>query len=103
MSAEQIKAISRRLPSELAKGNIAVLDEVVDPKAVDHSLPPGMPPTVESTKKFFAGFKEAFPDLVYKLEQEVAEGDYRAEGRRNGDDDRKLPRHAAIGKESNLG
>ena len=76
MSAEENKKIAARLPIELAKGNLAVLDQVVDPKAVDHALPPEMPPTVASTKQFFAAFRAAFPDLSYKVEEELAEGDY---------------------------
>jgi predicted ester cyclase len=52
-----------------------VFDEVVGPNAVDHSLPPGMPPTVESTKQFITALRAAFPDLTYKVEQSIAEGD----------------------------
>ncbi|MDE3091869.1 MAG: ester cyclase [Chloroflexota bacterium] len=76
MSTEQNKQIADRLPAEISKGNLAVFDEVVDPKAVDHALPPGMPPTVESTKQFFAAFRAAFPDLKYKVEDTITEGDY---------------------------
>lgn len=75
MTTEDYKKLARRLPVELAKGNLGVLDEVTSPKAVDHAVPPGMPPTVESTKKFYAMFRGAFPDLVYKIEDEIAEGD----------------------------
>ena len=40
------KAIVRRFVMEgLNKGNMAVVDEVISPNAVDHALPPGMPPT----------------------------------------------------------
>jgi predicted ester cyclase len=75
MTIEQNKAIADRLPLELNKGNMGVLDEVTDPRAVDHSLPPGMPPTVESTKQFLTMFRTAFPDLTYTVEFSVAEGD----------------------------
>jgi len=76
MSVEQNKKVAERLPLEISKGNMSVFDEVIDPKAVDHAVPPGMPPTVESTKQFFAGFRAAFPDLTYKIEDTIAEGDY---------------------------
>lgn len=75
MSEEQNKLIARRLPMELAKGNIGILDQVVAPNAVDHAVPPGMPETVESTKKFYTTFRTAFPDIAYTLEDEIAEGD----------------------------
>ena len=76
MSVEQNKMIAERLPVEISKGNMAIFDEVIDPKAVDHAVPPGLPQTVEGTKKFFAGFIAAFPDLKYKMEDTIAEGDY---------------------------
>lgn len=75
MSAEENKRIAHRLPTEVSKGNLAIFDELIDPQAVDHAVPPGMPPTAESTKKFFAGFRAAFPDLTYRVEDEIAEGD----------------------------
>jgi predicted ester cyclase len=76
MSVEQNKKIAERLPVEISKGNLAVLDEVIDPKAVEHAVPPGLPQTVEGTKQFFASFRAAFPDLKYKIEDTIAEGDY---------------------------
>jgi predicted ester cyclase len=76
MSIEQNKTLASRIAAEISKGNLAIFDEAVDPKAVDHSLPPGMPPTVESTKQFFTMFRAAFPDLSYKIEATIAEGDY---------------------------
>lgn len=75
MSTEQNKAIANRIPTELNKGNAAIFYEVTDPKAVDHSLPPGMPQTVESTKQFFTALRAAFPDLTYTVEDVIAEGD----------------------------
>lgn len=75
MSEEQNKLIARRLPMELAKGNLGILDQVVAPNAVDHAVPPGMPETVESTKKFYTTFRTAFPDIAYTLDDEIAEGD----------------------------
>ncbi len=76
MSTEQNKKIAERLPTEISKGNTAVFDEVIAADAVDHAVPPGMPPTAESTKQFFAAFIAAFPDLKYKIEDMIAEGDY---------------------------
>ncbi len=76
MSIEQNKKVAERLPTEIRKGNMAVFDEVIDPQGVDHAVPPGMPPTVESTKQFFAAFHAAFPDLKYTIEDVIAEGDY---------------------------
>jgi steroid delta-isomerase-like uncharacterized protein len=76
MSVEQNKKIAERLPMEINKGNFAVFDEVIDPKGVDHAVPPGLPQTAAGTKQFFMGFRAAFPDLKYKIEDTIAEGDY---------------------------
>jgi predicted ester cyclase len=76
MSVEQNKMMAERLPVELSKGNLAVLDEVIDAKAVDHAVPPGLPQTREGTRQFFTSFRAAFPDLSYKIEDTISEGDY---------------------------
>jgi len=75
MTVAQNKAIANRIPMELNKGYGAIFYEVTDPKAIDHSLPPGMPQTVESTKLVFMMFRAAFPDLKYTVEDVIAEGD----------------------------
>jgi steroid delta-isomerase-like uncharacterized protein len=75
MKIEDMKAMARRLPDELSRGNVGVLDEVVGPNAVDHALPPGIPQTIEGTKQFFTMFLAAFPDLHYHIEDMIAEGD----------------------------
>ena len=76
MSLEENKRLAQRLPTEINKGNLAVFDEVCVPNAVEHAVPPGMPPTMESTKKFVGALRAAFPDLQYQVEDEIADGDY---------------------------
>jgi predicted ester cyclase len=75
MSTEQNKTIANSVPTELNKRNIAIIDQVIDPKGVDHAAPPGMPQTRESTKQFLTALIAAFPDLTYKIEDTIAEGD----------------------------
>jgi predicted ester cyclase len=75
MSTEQNKATANRIPAEFSKGNVGILDQVADPKGIDHAVPPGMPNTLESTKKFMSALITAFPDLTYKIEDTIAEGD----------------------------
>lgn len=76
MSVEQNKKTAERLPMEINKGNLAIFDEVTDPKGVDHAVPPGLPHTPAGTKQFLMGFRAAFPDLKYKIEDTIGEGDY---------------------------
>jgi len=75
MTIEQNKTIANHITVELNKGNSAVFYEVTNPKAVDHSLPTGMPQTVERTKLHYMSFRVAFPDLTYTVEDVIAEGD----------------------------
>ncbi len=75
MTPEEMKRIARRIPLEaINQKKLAVIDEVVSPRAVDHSVQPGMPETFDSTKKLMAGLLSAFPDLHYTIDNEVAEG-----------------------------
>lgn len=76
MSIEQDKKLVSRIPLEvLNQRKPALMDELVTPDAVEHAGPPGWPPTVESTKKFFGMLLAAFPDLKYTVEDTIAEGD----------------------------
>jgi predicted ester cyclase len=76
MGTEENKANARRFVEEaINRGNVAVADEQAAPNFVDHSLPPGAPPTVEGIKAFLMQFRAAFPDLHYTIEDQIAEGD----------------------------
>ncbi len=75
MSTEQNKAIANSIPAELNKRNLGILDQVIDANGVDHAAPPGMPQTRETTKQFLSALIAAFPDITFKVEDTVAEGD----------------------------
>jgi steroid delta-isomerase-like uncharacterized protein len=76
MTTEANKANARRFIDEVVNaGNVAVIDELSSPNFVDHTAPPGVPPTAEGTKVFLAMLRAAFPDLHATIEDQVAEGD----------------------------
>jgi len=76
MSTEENKAIVTRFFEEVFnKKNIAFLDQYATPDAVDHLVPPNMPPGREGSRQFIQMFLTAFPDLHAHLEDIVAEGD----------------------------
>ena len=76
MSAEQNKALNRRLVEEgFSKGDFAVLDELIAEDCLDHAGAPGTAPGLAGVKQFFTMFHAAFPDLHYTIEDQVAEGD----------------------------
>jgi predicted ester cyclase len=76
MSPDTNKAAYRRFYEEfLSKGNLDIVDEVVDPNVVSHSPFPGQKPGAEGLKQAIARFREAFPDLQATAEDVIAAGD----------------------------
>ena len=78
MSTEQNKAIARRMAIEVfAQGRLAVVDEIVAPNVTEHGqLPPGIPTGREGIKAIASALRKGFPDLTYKVDLEIAEGDF---------------------------
>ena len=78
MLSETNKAVARRFFDEVwNKGNLAVLNEII---AKDHvsSGPgtlPGLPTGPEGTKQLVTMYRNAFPDLRFTIEEQIAEGD----------------------------
>ena len=76
MTTDANKANARRFIDEVVnRGNVAVVDELAGPNYVDHTAPPGMPPTAEGQKAFVTMFRAAFPDLHYTIDDTIADGD----------------------------
>jgi predicted ester cyclase len=75
MTAEEIKALVRRIPEEaLNKGDLTVFDEVCSPDFVTHF--PGQPDQgVEAVKAMVKEGRTAFPDMRYTIDDEILEGD----------------------------
>jgi predicted ester cyclase len=74
-SAEENKAIARRLEEELAKGNLDVIDELLAPDFVDRALVSEQGPTREDFKRSQEEFLEGFSYTSYTIEQQIAEGE----------------------------
>lgn len=77
MSTEVNKSILRRYFEEAwNEGRLEMLDEIVAPNYVNHDpAVPGLPPGPEGLKPIIAGFRAAFPDLHFSIEDQIAEGD----------------------------
>ena len=78
MSTEANKAIARRFLEEVfGQGKLAVADEIVAPDHVDHGpgALPGMPPGPEGSKMLVMGYRNAFPDIHFTIDEQIAEGD----------------------------
>ena len=78
MLTETNKTVSRRFLEEVwNKGNLAVLNEII---AKDHvnSGPgtlPGLPTGPEGTKQLVTVYRNAFPDVHFTIDEQIAEGD----------------------------
>jgi steroid delta-isomerase-like uncharacterized protein len=78
MSTEQNKAIARRFLEEVfGQGKLAVVDEIVAPDHFDHgpNTLPGMPPGPEGSKLLVTVYRNAFPDIHFTIDEQIAEGD----------------------------
>jgi steroid delta-isomerase-like uncharacterized protein len=78
MLTETNKTVSRRFLEEVwNKGNLALLNEII---AKDHinSGPgalPGLPTGPEGTKQLVMVYRNAFPDVHFTIDEQIAEGD----------------------------
>ena len=77
MSAET-KAVARRFLEEVFNaGNIDLVDELVAPEFVNHDAALPEPIVgIEGAKASISGYRDAFPDLHIKIEEQIAEGEY---------------------------
>ena len=78
MSAEQNKAISRRIPLEVfEQGRLDVVDELCAPDLKEHGeLMPGIPTGREGLKAVASQLRKGFPDLKYRIDLQIADGDF---------------------------
>src|SRR5215203_5001737 len=77
MSAEQNKAIARRVYQIVSTGDFERAEEIVDQDAPDNELLPDDPPAklIDTFKETFTEAREGFPDLSITIEDVMAEGD----------------------------
>ena len=92
MSAEQNKAVARRMVEELFNhdGNLAAADELFSSEYVGHVAGLEDLHGAEAVKHFAATERQAIPDLKNTIEDQVAEGDkvvtrYRTQGTHTGE------------------
>jgi predicted ester cyclase len=75
--ADGVLAAVRRLPLEVfSEGNVSVLDEVLAPDYVDHSLQPGMPQGADGVRFIVNQLRTAMPDLKATLDIELRDGTF---------------------------
>jgi steroid delta-isomerase-like uncharacterized protein len=78
MSSETNKTVSRRFFEEVfGNGELNVLDEII---AKDHinngpGTLPGLPTGPEGAKQLVTAYRNAFPDLHFTIDEQIAEGE----------------------------
>jgi steroid delta-isomerase-like uncharacterized protein len=73
---ERNKTLVRRLMEEdISRGDTAVAAEIIHPDFVDHTNPPGMQHGLEGHNAIVALFRGVFPDLEWRIDDLIAEGD----------------------------
>jgi steroid delta-isomerase-like uncharacterized protein len=78
MSGESNKALASRVIMEaFSQGKMAAVDETIASNHVNGgpATPPGIPNGPEGSKMIIGMYRTAFPDLHFKIEEQVAEGD----------------------------
>ena len=74
--SEQNKAVARRLFEAWENGDLGALDDVIAPDAVDHDpYNPHRDEGLDGLKQMISSYREAFPDVRFEIEDQVAEGD----------------------------
>lgn len=76
MSLEENKALVRRLMEEdISQGDEAVAAAIIHPDFLDHTNPPGMQHGLEGHTAIVRIFRSVFPDLEWRIDDLIAEGD----------------------------
>jgi steroid delta-isomerase-like uncharacterized protein len=72
---DDLKSLVRRFYDEVGAGNLGVIDELIADEFVDHEEFPGLEPSKDGVKRFFAMLRSAFPDLGMEVREILADGD----------------------------
>jgi steroid delta-isomerase-like uncharacterized protein len=76
VSTEENKTIMRRFFERVFnRGDLSVADEIVAPDYEQHDASPGERPGLEGLKASVTDTRTAFPDVVYTIDDLIAEGD----------------------------
>lgn len=76
MSLAENKAIVRRWFEETDKGNLDIIDELCAPDYIDHAPPlPDMPLGNAGVREANLRLRDAFPDTIHIIEDQIAEDD----------------------------
>lgn len=72
MSTEQNKAIQRRFQDIWNQGDFIIIKEIWDKDFINHNVEAK---GLEAIKQYITVYRNAFPDVEFKINDQIAEGD----------------------------
>src|SRR5262245_33042086 len=76
MQAQELKQLNERFNEEVFRRHrVDAIDELLTEDFVEHTPAPGQATDRQGTKQFIALMLEAFPDLDFSIDRQIAEGD----------------------------
>lgn len=76
MQAEDLKKLNERFNDEVfGRKNVNAIDELLTDDFVEHTPAPGQATDRQGAKDFIGMMLQAFPDVNYTIDRQIAEGD----------------------------
>ena len=76
MGSEDLKQLNQRFNDEVfGRRRVDAIDELLTDDFVEHTPAPGQATDRQGTKDLIGQMMQAFPDLEYVMESQIAEGD----------------------------
>jgi steroid delta-isomerase-like uncharacterized protein len=76
MQAEDLKKLNERFNDEVfRKRNVDAIDQLLTDDFIEHTPAPGQATDRQGAKEFIGIMMNAFPDLNYVIDTQIAEGD----------------------------
>jgi steroid delta-isomerase-like uncharacterized protein len=69
------KLVRRLMEDDISRGDEATAEAIIHPDFFDHTNPPGMQHGLEGHKAIVRLFRAVFPDLEWRIDDLIAEGD----------------------------
>jgi steroid delta-isomerase-like uncharacterized protein len=76
MQAQDVKRLNEQFYEQVFKRrDVSAIDNLLTDDFVEHTPAPGQATTKQGAKDFIAQMLQAFPDLDYSIDSQIAEGD----------------------------
>ncbi len=73
--SDNLAQLRRVVEDAFSKGDLSALDETMTPNFIEHEEMPGMGSGLEGLKNLIRMMRQAFPDLLLKIDDTISSGD----------------------------